>query len=160
MTLNKNKNFIITHLIAVVILVFLFWDNKHGRNSNSTKSLADMTFIKGTVANSLKRDVAEQGSPYVLLSLHEFPKFKFDITEIKYMALNARDLVNDVQVNDTLTLGILTYDYDTKIKEKKPLGLSERFINYSLIEPYEIRSQNKAYMTVDSVNTALQNDHS
>jgi hypothetical protein len=160
MRFKENKNFIIGHLIAVALLFFLFWDNKQGRKGNSIKSYNDLSFIKGTVANKLKSDVAEQGNPYVLLRLNEFPEFKFDITEIKYKALKAREFVTETQRNDTVCLGILTYDFETKIKKIKPLRLSERFINYSFIEPYEVKANKKRYMTVEDVNEALKADKS
>ena len=160
MRIKENRNFIIWNLVAVIIICFLFWDNKKRRNSNDFKFVFDLTFISGTVGNQLKSDVAEQGGPYVLLRLNEFPEFKFDVTEVKYKALHARDFVSQVNINDTVSLGILVYDYDTKLRNKRPLRLSERFVNYSHIEPYEIKAKGKTYMTVGEVNNDLKHDRS
>jgi len=159
MNFKKYKEFIIG-VIAVVILFNLWmWDNGKGRNDNKVIRQTELTEIKATLSNKPTIETAEQGGPWIPIKLKEFPEFKFDVGEVKYSALNAREFVNEVSVGDSILLSILTYDYETKIKKEKSLRPSETIINFKFIEPYFIQSKGKVYMTLSDVNAAWQDNH-
>lgn len=146
--------------IGIIIVVFLFklwmWDTGKGKNDNRIINQNELTELRATLANKPSIETAEQGGPWVPIKLNEFPNFNFDVAEVKYSALKAKEFVNEVLIGDTIFLSILTYDYETKIKQEKVLRLSETVINYKLIEPYSIQCNNKIYMTLADVNSASQ----
>src|SRR5437764_13282990 len=134
MNLTRYKGIIIGVIVVIALLFLLIWDNKRGRNDNKLIRSNELTELKGTIRNKPTIEVAEQGGPWVAIRLNEFPGFKFDVGEVKYPALRAREFVNEVSSGDTVSLSILTYDFETKIKKKKQPRILEQLINYRLIE--------------------------
>lgn len=159
MNFKKYKELIIGAIAVIILFNLWMWDIGKGRNDNKVIRQTELTEIKGTLSNKPTIETAEQGGPWVPIKLKEFPEFKFDVGEVKYSALNAREFVNEVSVDDSILLSILTYDYETKIKKEKLLRPSETIINYKFIEPYFIQSKGKVYMTLADVNAAWQDNH-
>ena len=160
MQFKEKKKLIIGLSVAAVLILLFIWDRKQGRNDNRTIKSDELAQIKGTLANRPTIEIAEQGSPWVPIKLNEYPDFKFDVSEIKYSAFKAKEFVTDIKQADTITLDILSYDYDTKIKKDKPLRISEKLINYSFIEPYGLKANGKSYMTLDDFNKAWTHNKS
>ena len=158
--MRYRKNLLIGFIAVSLLILLWIWDTKNGRNDNRIIRRNELTQIRGTLSNQPTIETAEQGGPWVPIKLSEFPNFKFDISEQKYHGLKARDFVTDIKIGDTIQISILTYDYDTKIKKKKSLRISEEFINYNFIEPYELIFQDREYMTLENTNNAWQDNKS
>ena len=159
MNFKKYKELIVGTIAFIILFNLWMWDIDKGRDDNKVISQTELTEIKATLSNKPTIETAEQGGPWVPIKLKEFPEFKFDVGEVKYSALNAREFVNEVSIGDSILLSILTYDYETKIKKEKSLRTFETVINYKFIEPYLIQSKGKVYMTLADVNTAWQDNH-
>lgn len=159
MNLKKYKDFIIGGIAVIILYNLWMWDIRKGRDSNRFIRQSELIELKATLSNNPTIESDGDMGPRVAIKLKEFPEFKFDVNEVKYSALNAREFVKEVSAGDSILLAILTYDYETKIKKEKSLRLSERIINYKLIEPYSIESKGKVYMTLEGSNAVWQHQH-
>ena len=160
MHFKEKKKLIIGLIIAAGLILLFLWDSKQGRDDNRIIKSDELTQIKGTLANHPKIETAEQGSPWVSIKLKEYPEFKFDVSEIKYEAFKAKEFVNEIKLGDTISIDILSYDYNTKIKKDKSLRISEKLINYSFIEPYGLKANGKSYITLADLNKAWTDNKS
>ena len=122
--MRHRKDLLIGLVVVISLILFWIWDIKHGRDDNRIISKNELTNIIGTLANQPTIETADQGGPWVPIKLLEFPDFKFNISEVKYNGLQARDFVSKIKVGDTVQLSILTYDYETKIMKSKSLRVS------------------------------------
>lgn len=93
------------------------------------------------------------------LHLNEYPDFNFQVDNIKFRALQAKEFTREVKAGDTVFFDILTYDFDTKIQQARALRLSDRLINYRFIAPYSIQSKGKLYMELSLANHAWKENH-
>jgi hypothetical protein len=159
MQFKKYRGIIIGIIIVIILFSLWKWDIRRGRNDGRIISQQDLTEIRGTLSNRPVIKTAEQGGPWVPVKLNEFPDFNFDVGEVRFPALAAKEFTRELTPGDSIVLRILTYDYVTRIKKEKALRPSETIVNYTFIEPYSIEAKGKSYMTLADVNRAWQENH-
>lgn len=154
MRFKKYRGLIIGSIVCIVLVKLWLWDISKGRNDLRIIQQKDLTELRGTLSN--KPTIEEEGIP---ITLTEYPDFKFNVDDVRRRALKSREFTTEASIGDSITLHILTYDYDTKIKKAKSLRPSEAIINYRFINPYTVQLKDKTYMTLSEANRAWEDNY-
>lgn len=153
MTAKKFK--LIVFILGLIFIAYGIYNYRKGSNNQRPIQKSELTSIQGTLEKQPSVEKSKSGVRGVPVKLKEFPDFIFSVGSINYGALDD-SFISDVTKGDTIYLDILTYDYETKIREIKDLSLSEKFINYRFIEPFSIRSKGKTYLDLENVNVQIE----
>lgn len=154
---RKYDFIILLTVILIILFIIIPWDKRKGRNDNKIIEPTELTELRGRLSGKPTIIQDEDGSR-VRFKLMEHPDITFYVNDIKYHALQAGTFLKESSAGDSIVLGILRYDYDTKIKQIKPLRLSEQIIDIDLIEPYTIQLDGKTYMRLADVNKAWREE--
>jgi hypothetical protein len=148
---TKRNALIVGGFFLVFVLLAIDSDNY-----NKVVEQSELVEIKATLK---EKPYIEKGRGESLtIYLNEFPDFAFYLKGWRYWAFNAKAFVEESKKGDSITLGIIARDYQTKIKKSVSPRLSEKLMNYHSIAPFSIQHNRIEYLTLKDVNAGFNNN--
>ncbi len=142
-----KKSSIILMLFGVVFLfsAFMFFQIKE-INSSEISVIGDITSKK------IELIIGRKHSRKILIKLKSFPEFNFQISGANLRETYSQDLINDINVGDSIFLGISKDDYRKKLMKIDSLSLSDKYFHYEIIHVESVKSKAFEYLSLSDNN--------
>ncbi|MFY8109093.1 MAG: hypothetical protein ACOVO9_08875 [Bacteroidia bacterium] len=118
----------------------------------------DLTKLTDVITNEVKLNTGSKGSKSILLNLKKYPEFKFQIIGNGFQSMNIDNFLNNVKQGDTISLSIMTDDFNKKITKEKELTFYDKSVNYSFIYVLGVSDKNQNYLNIYDYNEESEND--
>ena len=124
-------------------------------SKNTDPRSEQLTSIKGIITN-----VSRIGDPPIMLRLLQYPNFTFNIDGNKYYATYVADFISKINAKDTITIDILTDEYEKKITQDRPMSFFDKRIDYRFISIYGLRTKENTLLSSRDYNNEKKSDKS
>jgi hypothetical protein len=155
---NINAKKIIATVLILIGISLLYISSKSYIEKNQPIENTDLTKLTDIITNEVKLNNGGKGSKSILLNLKKYPEFKFQIIGNGFQAMNIDNFLNNVKQGDTISLHILTEDFNKKITKEKELTFYDKSVNYSFIHVLGVSDKNKTYLNIYDYNKESEND--
>lgn len=148
-------------IAGVLILIgtsFLYISLKFYIEKKQTIENSDLTKLTDVITNEVKLNTGGKGSKSILLNLKKYSEFKFQIIGNGIQAMNIDNFLNSVKQGDTISLSILTEDFNKKITKEKELNFFDKSVNYGFISVLGVSDKNQTYLNIYDYNEESEND--
>jgi hypothetical protein len=117
-----------------------------------------ITSIKGTVSEKLKIDYGHKSSRSIRIKLDEYSSFTFLISGHSFYASDKKGILANISSGDIIQLDILSEAYSKKLTKTEELTFWDKGINYKIISVKGLRTDNRKYLTLNSINIRSKSD--
>lgn len=104
----------------------------------------DLRLVKGTLKSKPQFKRGSKSSSYLHILLNEYPDYIFE-PQYEHFVHYSTTFETDVQINDSIFLGISDVDYEKYIAKTKALSYTDKHINSNFMLVYYIEANKKAY---------------
>ena len=119
---------------------------------------SDLTALTDILTSEVKIVSGPKGAKSIDIRLKKHPGFDFEIDGLAFQATHSDNFINQVKTGDTVSIDILTDDYEKKIAGRKPLTFWDKTVNYGFIPVYGLRHRGTGYLNVEEYNRASRED--
>lgn len=155
---QKEKNWQrrnnLLYAIALIALGGIFIANSLHSFLTKSKEIQynELHTITDIISNKAEITKGSKGSRYIIIKLKSYPYFNFEITGYGYSAADKSSYVSNVQIGDTLHVGIMKDAYLKKLSKEKTPGFWDKSVNYPLIRILELNDNNHTYLKLSEYN--------
>jgi hypothetical protein len=159
---QHNRRVTYVYVIAFAIIGIALLYGTYYTNSKIGTELTDddLTTITDVITNKPEITKGRKGHRSIDIKLKSYPEFDFDVSGISYKATYASHYADEVKTGDSLTLQILTSEYEGKLLKTKPLGFWAKHSHYYNIDVYGLSDAKNTYLKVSNYNIEKDDDRS
>ena len=151
-----NKNY---PLWTFIFGCLMFWGAYHLYNAmDNTLTSMQLTTINGSITKKPEINKDAKGHRSIQIELSQYPNFKFELSGVNYAATHTKDFVSSVNINDTISVDILTEVYRKKLTKEEELSYLDKSINYRFISIYGLRTNEINFLKLDDYNREEKSD--
>lgn len=121
---------------------------------------SDLTTLKDVITNKVEIISSGRGSKLVSICLKKHPEFLFQISGVAFSAFDAGNYIRNVNQGDTISLSILTDEFQKKISKERELGFNDKYSNYGIIRFYSLSDKNFSYLDIYDYNIENRKNNS
>ena len=142
-----KKSSTIIMLIGVVFLfcAFIFFQITEINSS-------EIIVIGDIASNKIELIKGRKNSSKILIKIKNYPEFNFQISGASLRETYSQDLINDINVGDSIFLGISKVEYRKKLMKIDSLSLSDKYFHYEIIDVESVKSKTFEYLSLSDNN--------
>lgn len=141
-------------LLGISSLLVSFYDYQTKRDISQN----ELIVINGTVSDSLKIYEAKSSwynQSSLSICLEDYTDNSFGLNSPHTFIVKDNNLLQDIKIGDSITLGIEKNEYHRKILKDTPISLIEK-LNYSnAVSIYTIQAKDKTYLSLNDYNDKM-----